>query len=1456
MVRVVNPAGDLTGGEELRVLDAADPAGLSLDADFLFSADFVRLGDDLLLRGADGGEVLIRDYFSQQPPPALETADGARLLPHTVEALAMPEAPQGYAQLAAPQLGEPIGEVSVLNGTARVQHADGTREDLSAGDPIFQGDVVSTGVGSDLGIAFVDDTVFSLSANARMVINELIYNPGSTANSMGVSLIQGTFVFVTGQVAPSGGMQVETPVGVIGIRGTTVGVEIATFGGRTAIANLTNPDTGETGSFLFSNNAGQALFSVANHFLEIGSANVNPGVPSIASGQAIAGAFGRALNSAIGIQRQLFQQRTPEDLQPQPGDQQEGSLPGDLLQALQEAGLSQAQIDALLGQPVETAAGPGQPQGGLGGTTPPSSGSGVGGGLQTEAVANSGSGSGTAGGTAGNGATGTLPPIGTAGTPPPPPGGSQNDGGDDTPPPPPPPPSGETPPPAAPALENNALAVADGGTVVLGAANLSASDADSDPEDLVFTVSEVAGGRFELVANPGVAITSFTQAQVNAGAVQFVDDDDGQAPAYNVSVSDGGSATPPAAGSVTLVDANTAPDAVDDDVATGEDSLFYGDAFADNGAGADSDADGDNIMVTEVEGSTALGSLIELSSGATVRMFSNGTFEYSAGDAFDSLGEGESATDTFTYTVSDGNGGTDTATVTVTVNGVNDAPEVTTGQGSVAPGNTILIGASILSASDADHGDPADITFTVSDLVDGEVQLSGVTTTSFTLADVIDGLVTFVHNGGDNETAGFSVVASDPLGATSAPAAVSLSLVSGFVWSNGSGDGDWDNPLNWQGGAVPVNGADVTIPDVGPAEFSAGTVSLNALHLIGETLTVTGGVLDVATVDGDTGNLVVDGGEFNILSSNEAVLEVGQGSGALGNASVQNGGELTIFGSTALLEVGRDGDDLPSIFSVSSGGQVTIEGESGDSQMILGGLDGGEGFAFVAGPGSSLTVEGSAAGIIAGGAGIGELLITDGGQVSALYMDVGQFAGSLGAVIVGNAGDDPENRSELHISGTFTEGAGAFLRVGGAGEGVLQITAGALVSIDGSQGSSPGLIIGDEVEGVGTVWVHGLGSELLVANGTPGGNGGQPIIAIGTEGDGSMLVTDGAQVVNDADGYTFVGREAGGFGDLLLQTIEIPGSLFDAGRVMIIGADYNFSTGDILFTEGGTGTVTVGSGTTLTAGEEQGDGIIDIYIGTGGSLTIENGGTLIGDVFNNGGFFDAGNSPGTANFGGDFTMSSGVLHVELADTQAGAFDLYQVAGAAVLDGGTVEFSVIDGYDPLAGDYFAFLTAGGGLTADPSMLSFVFRGVDSGFDFAVGFDGDTAGLTVLNDAGAGDSVIFRGGAGADSFAGGDGADRLDGGGGADTLAGGAGADVFVLRAGDAGATLQAADVIQDFDLGSDSLGLAEGLTAADLAVGQTAGGDAVITLQSTGAYLAVLQGVSAANVNLEDIAAVA
>lgn len=327
MVKAFSSGEPLAGGDVLSV-DVTDQSGIVLDADFLFSAEFTRLGDDLLLQGTDGAEVLLRDYFEQALPPQLETAEGARLAPGIVEALAGPAIPLSFAQAGDALADTPIGHVDVLNGVARVQRADGSRTNLHEGDPIFQGDVVATGIGSELGILFIDDTVFSLSANARMVINELIYNPSSTTNSMGISLIQGTFVFVTGKVAPSGEMDVETPVGTIGIRGTTVGARVATFSGITRIANIENPETGEIGRFTFSNSGGAAQFTQANHFLEVRSADVLPGLPALVPSQTISDSFGRPLTSATEIQRSIERDETDAPpTAPQRTDEQQGEVP-------------------------------------------------------------------------------------------------------------------------------------------------------------------------------------------------------------------------------------------------------------------------------------------------------------------------------------------------------------------------------------------------------------------------------------------------------------------------------------------------------------------------------------------------------------------------------------------------------------------------------------------------------------------------------------------------------------------------------------------------------------------------------------------------------------------------------------------------------------------------------------------------------------------------------------------------------------------------------------------------------------------------------------------------------------------------------------------------------------------------------------------------------------------------
>ncbi|MEL7252725.1 MAG: Ig-like domain-containing protein [Pseudomonadota bacterium] len=201
----------------------------------LFNAEFVRDGSDLVLKNNGSDDIRIVDYFAQTPPADLVTENGARLTGDTVEKLAGPMAPGQYAQAGTADGGQAIGQVETIEGAAQVQRADGTIEDLSFGMKVFQNDVVSTADGGSLSVTFLDGTIFTLSANSRMVLDELVYSPGGDDNSATFSLIQGGFVFVAGQVAKTGEMDVATPSATMGIRGTTVSANIATVDGVLAL---------------------------------------------------------------------------------------------------------------------------------------------------------------------------------------------------------------------------------------------------------------------------------------------------------------------------------------------------------------------------------------------------------------------------------------------------------------------------------------------------------------------------------------------------------------------------------------------------------------------------------------------------------------------------------------------------------------------------------------------------------------------------------------------------------------------------------------------------------------------------------------------------------------------------------------------------------------------------------------------------------------------------------------------------------------------------------------------------------------------------------------------------------------------------------------------------------------------------------------------------------------------
>ncbi len=241
--------------QSYEIVEAAGTNVAVPDASLLFTGEYSRAGSDLILTGSDGAKLVVTGYFNTDTPPSLVSPEGAMLTGDVVTSLAGPQFPGQYAQAGGGtgQAAESIGKVQTLEGGATVIRANGVSETLKVGDPVFQGDVVMTGPGGKLGISFLDGTLFSLSNNARMVLNKLVYEPNGSDNSMLFNLVEGTFVFAAGKIAPTGDMKVQTPVATMGIRGTTPTVDINASLGTVNFSIVPDPNDQAIGMYkLFS----------------------------------------------------------------------------------------------------------------------------------------------------------------------------------------------------------------------------------------------------------------------------------------------------------------------------------------------------------------------------------------------------------------------------------------------------------------------------------------------------------------------------------------------------------------------------------------------------------------------------------------------------------------------------------------------------------------------------------------------------------------------------------------------------------------------------------------------------------------------------------------------------------------------------------------------------------------------------------------------------------------------------------------------------------------------------------------------------------------------------------------------------------------------------------------------------------------------------------------------------
>ncbi len=360
------------------------------------------------------------------------------------------------------------------------------------------------------------------------------------------------------------------------------------------------------------------------------------------------------------------------------------------------------------------------------------------------------------------------------------------------------------------------------------------------------------------------------------------------------------------------------------------------------------------------------------------------------------------------------------------------------------------------------------------------------------------------------------------------------------------------------GGVVTVDhGIDPTAGfatvQLGANQFGTGTLNITGANsklislgnrdeiLVGNygkgTLSVTAGgavegqTMFVGTNETATGTVIVDGATSKITlaspgvyDANHRAAELTIGANGDGTMAVRAGASVNIAGARAHLFVG-DGVELVAggvgLLTIQSGGKMTVTNT--DASNYFGAIDigiqSGNGTVVVTGAGSTLTAAGTDPYITLGSShGTGVLSVQAGGRVNSLGMGIGLGVGGIGTLNISGAG------SKVVLSNyTFTPGIpghdgetyAGFMAVGdhASSTGTLNITAGGVLEIRNSTDEvGPGLAIGNRQDSIGVVTVDGAGSAINIRQTGGVGPDYGPFIGVGNRGDGTLTVSNSAQI--------------------------------------------------------------------------------------------------------------------------------------------------------------------------------------------------------------------------------------------------------------------------------------------------------------------------------------------------------
>eukprot|EP00727_Mastigamoeba_balamuthi_P013763 m51a1_g9009 putative polygalacturonase at1g48100-like (2758) ;mRNA; f:142587-155374 len=294
-----------------------------------------------------------------------------------------------------------------------------------------------------------------------------------------------------------------------------------------------------------------------------------------------------------------------------------------------------------------------------------------------------------------------------------------------------------------PVIVANRLAATEGVATIVHRDGIQVTDQESSDNQITFTVTSTTHGFFSRTTTvPSVSITSFSQADINNGDIAFVNDGLKETPTYTLSVTDGEN-TVNAAGIVDYITVNMAPSiAVNQAALTEGVDLLFTNAMI---SATDIDNSPEQLVFTASGIQHGFFALVS-NPAAHITTFTQADIN---SDRVLFVGDGLKVAPSWTLVVSDGQFSSAPSVAAVSYTTRNMPPVVVTNRLAATEGVDTLVTRESILATDQESSDDQ-ITFTVAAAAHGffsRISAPSTAVTSFTQADINNGMVVFVNDG-------------------------------------------------------------------------------------------------------------------------------------------------------------------------------------------------------------------------------------------------------------------------------------------------------------------------------------------------------------------------------------------------------------------------------------------------------------------------------------------------------------------------------------------------------------------------------------------------------------------------------------------------------------------------------------------------------------------------------------